>query len=171
MKRGVPKGTILGPLLFNIHVNDLAKIVEKDCTAVQYADDIFLFTSDTDEISSNTKLEHNISKVIDCKVPVSSEQTKTEYIVFSTRKRLTNNVLNVDNEIIAESNSVKYLGVIIDSKLKFDGEVKKILQIMACGIKVLNTLSKSLPEKTKVLLLNAIVISHLNYSALILIGL
>ena len=96
---------------------------------------------------------------------------KTEYIVFSTRKRLTNTVLNVDNKRIAESNSVKYLGVIIDSKLKFDGEVKKILQRMACGIKVLNTLSKSLPEKTKVLLLNAIVISHLHYSALILIGL
>ena len=66
---------------------------------------------------------------------------------------------------------MKYLGVIIDSKPKFDGEVKKILQRMAYGIKVLNTLSKSLPEKTKALLLNAIVISHLHYSALILIGL
>ena len=59
----------------------------------------------------------------------------------------------------------------MDSKLKFDGEVKKFLQRMACGIKVLNTLSKSLPEKTKVLLLNAIVIGHLHYSELILIGL
>ena len=95
---------------------------------------------------------------------------KTDYIVFSTRKWLTNSDLNIDNERIAESNSVKYLGVIIDSKLKFDGEVKKILQRMACGIKVLNTLSKSLPEKTKILLLNAIVISHLYYYALILKG-
>ena len=42
---------------------------------------------------------------------------------------------------------------------------------MACGIKILNTLSKRLPEKTKFLLLNAIIISHLHYSALILIGL
>ena len=66
---------------------------------------------------------------------------KTEYIVFSTRKRLTNSVLNVKNERIAESNSVKYLGVTIDSKLNFDGEVKKIYQRMACGINVLNTLS------------------------------
>ena len=66
---------------------------------------------------------------------------------------------------------MKYLGVIIDSKLKFDGEVKKNLQRMACGIKVLNTLNKSLLEKTKILLLNALVISHLHYSALNLIGL
>ena len=91
--------------------------------------------------------------------------------MFSTRKRLSHTVLNVDNERIAESNSVKYLGVIIDSKLKFGGEVKKILQRMACGIKVLSTLSKSLPEKTKVLLLNTIVITHLHYYALTLIGL
>ena len=172
-KRGVLQGTILGPLLFNIYVNDLAKIVEKRCTVVQYADDTFLFTLATDEISSKTKLEHNISKSIDffAKSQLVVNKQKTEYIVFSTRKRLTNTVLNVDNERIAESNIVKYLVVIIDSKLKFDGEVKKILQRMACGIKFLNTLSKSLPEKTRVLLLNAIVISHLHYSALILIGL
>ena len=171
LKRGVPQGTILGPLLFNIYVDDLAKIVEKDCTVVQYADDTYLFRSDTDEIASKTKLEHNISSIIFAKSQLVVNKPKTEYIVFSTRKRLTNTVLNIDNERIAESNSVKYLGVIIDSKLKFAGEVKKILQRMACGMKVLNTLSKSLPQKTKILLLNAIVISHLHYSAIILIGL
>ena len=172
LKIGVPKSTILGPLLFNIYVNDLAKIVEKDCTVVQYADENFLFTSDNDEISSKKNLNKTSQKLlIFCKVPVIGEQTKNRIFLFSTRKRLTNTVLNVDNERIAESNSVKYLGVITDSKLKFDRKVKKILQRMACGIKVLNTLSKSLPEKMKVLLLNAIVISHLQYSVLILIGL
>ena len=62
LKKVVPQGNILGTLLFKIYVNDLAKIVEKDCTVVQNADDTFLFTSD--EISSETKIEHNISKII-----------------------------------------------------------------------------------------------------------
>ena len=76
-EKGVPQGTNLGPLLFNLYVNNLAKIVEKDCMFVQYADDTFLFTSDTDKISSKTKLENNISKLlINCKDPVSGEQTK-----------------------------------------------------------------------------------------------
>ena len=70
---------------------------------------------------------------------------------------LTNTALNSDNERIAVSNSVKFLGLIIDSKLKFDGEVEKILQRMACGIKVLNTLSKILPKKSKILLFIATV--------------
>ena len=123
-------------------------------------------------MSSKTKLEHDISKIIDflAKSQLVVNEQKTEYIVFSTRKRLSNTVLNVYKEKIAESNTVKYLGVIIDSQLKFD-EVKNILQRMACGIKVLNTLSKSLPEKTKILLLHSIIISHLHYSALNLIAL
>ena len=100
-----------------------------------------------------------------------ANKQKTECIVFSTRKRLINTVLNVDNEEKAESNSVNYLEVITDNKLKFDGKMKKFLQRMASGIKKLNTLSKSLPEKMKILILNAIVIGHLHYSALILIGL
>ena len=74
------------------------------------------------------KLEHNISKIIDffSKSQLMVNKQKTEYIVVSIRKRLTNTVSNIENERIAESNCVKYLGVIIDSKLKFDGEAKKI---------------------------------------------
>ena len=79
--------------------------------------------------------------------------------------------MNIDNEKKAESDSMKWLGVIYDGKLNFDGEVKKILQRMASGLKVLTTLSTSSQEKTEILLPFAIVISHLQYSALFLLGL
>ena len=63
--------------------------------------------------------EHNITKFINffANSQLVVNKQKTEYIVFSTRKRLTNTALNVDNKRIAESNRVKYLSVIINSKL------------------------------------------------------
>ena len=54
-----------------------------------------------------------------------ANKQKTEYSEVQRQEEVKNTVLNVDNEKIVESNSVKYLGVIFDSKLKFDGEVKK----------------------------------------------
>ena len=43
LQKGVPQSSVLGPLLFNIYVNELAKIVKKDCTVVQYADNTFFY--------------------------------------------------------------------------------------------------------------------------------
>ena len=92
-------------------------------------DDTFLFTSGTDELPSKTKLEHLKKHLKNYRFFAKSQlvvtKEKTEYIVFSTRKRLNDTILNVDNEKIAESNSMKYLGLIVDNKLNFDGEVKK----------------------------------------------
>ena len=91
--------------------------------------------------------EHNISKIIDffAKSQLMVNKQKTEYIVFGIRKRLTSTVLNFDIEKLAESNSVKYVGVIIDGNRRFGKVKKKILQKMPCGIKVLKTLNKNLP--------------------------
>ena len=172
MKIGVSQYTILGPLLFNIYVNDLAKNADKDCTVVWYKKDTFLFTSDTDEILPKTKLEHNISKIIYfLQNPRYWWISKNRIYCVQHQEEVNKYCSECRKWKITESNSVKYLGVIIDSKLKFDAEMKKNLQRIACETKVLNTLSENLPEKRKILLLNAIVISHLHYSALVLTGL
>ena len=78
LKRGVPQGTVLGPLIFNTHVNDLTKIVEKDCTVVQYADDTFLFHSTLMKYRQKQNLNITSQKFLFffCKVPVSGEHKK-----------------------------------------------------------------------------------------------
>ena len=87
------------------------------------------------------------------KFPVSGEQTKNRINCAKHQEEVKKYCSECRQK--NESNSMKYFGVIIDSKLRIDVEVKKILKRMACGTKVLNTLSKSLPEKSKILLLNA----------------
>ena len=45
IKRGVPQGTVLGPLLFNLYVNDIQERLYEGCTLVQYAEDCMVFSS------------------------------------------------------------------------------------------------------------------------------
>ena len=66
-------------------------------------------------------------------------------------------------KIIEEKTNVKYLGVVRDQFLTFQDEIKKILRKMACGIKTLQSIKKPLPLKTRFLIMNALVISHLHY--------
>ena len=124
---------------------------------VQYADDATLFLQPTLTNFRNLNITSQ-------KLELMFDKQKTGDIVFTTRKRFTIISLTVENNIISESTIVKSLAVVIDSKLKFDEVVKKILHRMAFGIKVLSTLSKSLPQKAKIRFFNAIVTSHVHHS-------
>ena len=95
---------------------------------------------------------------------------KTEYIVFAPKKARTPSYLNVNDVNIGESSSVRYLGKILDNKLNFKEEIKRILSRIACSIKILKDIRNCFPIKTRVRLLNALVLSHIQYSSLMLVG-
>ena len=102
-------------------------------------------------------------------------QKKTEIMVFSKPSKnetVEHLKLQVKDQIIQTSSCVKYLGVYLDRYLTFpfQNEIKNILRKMATGIKVIYNLQNIFPENTKLLLLNALVISHLHYSAILLSG-
>ena len=140
VRQGVPQGKVLGPLLFDLYVNDLPNFI--NCSLIQYADDAVVYPFGKKITDCKLHLEKSISSLVDYflynSLKLNSE--KTEFIVFGTLSAAES--IKVDNHIIKEVENVKYLGVILDKKLLYQQQVKQTLCMMAQAKK--NTLC---PEK------------------------
>ena len=66
--------------------------------------------------------------------------------------------------------SEKFVGIILDNKLNFKEEIKRILTRMACSIKFLKDIMNCVPIKTRIALLDALVLNHIQYSSFMLVG-
>ena len=173
--QGVPQGTILGPLLFNLYVNSMQCAIQEPYELVQYADDTFLFVSNECLNTAVSQLETNAANLVDYfeRHRSNLNKSKTEFIVFCKRSKnnsTKNLTFRVRNHLTKHSSFVKYLGIYLDQNLTYEYEVKNILKKMACGIKTLYSVKSFLPDKTCLMLLNSLVISHIHYPALLLNG-
>ena len=150
---GVPQGSILGPLLFILYINDLHEYLQ-ECQISLYADDTALYTSAKSQIE--IKLTFQIELTVVCEWLRANKLTlnanKTKYVIFGTRQKLTSkpdlNSTVGDNKIERVS-SLKYLGVILDEHLTFDEHVAYILTKSSKKLGILRQARDYLNKKIK----------------------
>lgn len=137
---GVPQGSVLGPLLYNIYTADFPQL--PNCESAIYADDTAIFSSDVLSFCIETNLQSalNILDSYYTKWKIQINASKTQAIFFSRKRKscfLPSNNLMLNNTNIIWGTSVKYLGIHLDKRLTFNEHVQKTILKVNKTIKIL----------------------------------
>ena len=174
IKTGVPQGSILGPTLFNIFVNDLPLYVNK-CNISMYADDVACFSCAKNlndlYLKFNDDLE-NISLWYNSN-HLSINIDKSNYVIFTSRVMMskinnlidsTNLNLKINNNVFSRVNHAKYLGLTLSADLGWETHVDNILVKVNIQIGMLNRLKPFAPKKILLTYYYANIHSHIFYA-------
>ena len=174
---GVPQGSILGPLLLIIYMNDLPAFVQ-EANITMYADDTSLHKAFRTSRQLKEKMIFAFSKV--CKWlrnnKLSLNTVKTEFMIIGTLPRLnqldsspesTAYAIVVDGQEVKRVKLVKYLALMVDDKLVWDQHIDYISSKITRGIGILKRIRHFIPRDSLLLLYHTLIEPYFRYCSIV----
>jgi retron-type reverse transcriptase len=166
--KGVPQGSIVGPIIFNIFVNDIFHFTNQ-AALFNYADDNTLTFCHKDIQTIKEVLENESHEMIkwfrDNRLQANPQ--KFQGIIVSKCKDEENIVFNIGDADIRCEPNVKLLGITIDSGLNFDTHVKNLCVKVSRQINVLSRIAKFLTLEGRLAIYHSFIMSNFSFCPLV----
>ena len=165
---GVPQGSILGPVLFNVFMNGLFYFIKK-CSLYNYADDNSMSNAfaKIDEVMLNLKLDSKIAITWFIDNGMEPHPEKFQFMVMSNNVIDTHTLELDDTTRLRSQSDVVLLGIKIDDKLTFAKHVSAFCTKASQQLNAFTRISKFLSYDSKKLVINSFINSNFQYSPLV----